>query len=151
MFYRCYKTFRPKHQKTKICGANISIRKGTFFEKSQLSIFQILAFSYLWLENTEINFIRNNVNISPGTAANYNKYCREICIYALEQKNININDELQKNAFHLNPRKKFYKGAYEKFVFLRWCKLNEKNKFLEFMKYAGLLHNPLGTYSSSNR
>lgn len=110
-----------------------------------------MAFSYLWLENTELNFIKKNIEISRVTACNFNKYCREICIFALEQKHIHLNDELQKNEFHLNPRKIYYRRAYEKFVFLRWCKLHKKNKFVEFMKYAGLLYNPHGDLTSPNR
>lgn len=41
-----------------------------------------------------------------------------------------------------NRRKIYFMGYIQKFIFLRHCKANGKNKFFEFCKYAGSLYDP---------
>lgn len=42
-----------------------------------------------------------------------------------------------------NRRKIYFNGYIQKFIFLRWCKANNKNKFVEFCRYAGSLYDPM--------
>lgn len=42
-----------------------------------------------------------------------------------------------------NRRKVFFNGYVQKFIFLRWCKANGKNAFVEFLKLAGTMYDPL--------
>jgi len=47
--------------KKKRCEFTRSIRKDTFFNKSHISLYQIVFFSYLWLENVSISFIKKQI------------------------------------------------------------------------------------------
>lgn len=50
---------------------------------------------------------------------------------------------LKSSVPEYNRRSHFFNGYVQKFIFLRWCKANNLNPFLQFMKFAGQLYNPL--------
>jgi len=48
------------------------------FFKSHLSLFQIVAFSYLWLKNVSLSFIMEQISISENTAVDWATFHREV-------------------------------------------------------------------------
>lgn len=78
--WRCNKVYRPyvKHKSIR-CNYGVSIRKGTFFEKSHLSIGQICKFVNLWIDNVELRVIKKQCDIvSQNVADNWSSFCREV-------------------------------------------------------------------------
>lgn len=55
-----------------------SIRKYTFFYKSHLSLFQIVSFTYLWLQNVSLQFIMEQIYITEHTAGDWASFYREV-------------------------------------------------------------------------
>jgi hypothetical protein len=65
--------------KPKPCGQTQEFRKGTFFEKSKLSIFQILAFSHCWVQKMSLNVISRELEIvGDHTTTDWASFCREV-------------------------------------------------------------------------
>ncbi|KFM76320.1 hypothetical protein X975_13764, partial [Stegodyphus mimosarum] len=58
-----------------------SVRKGTWFEESNMSMIEILMFSYLWVYEAGTNLIMNEVNVkSNKTVVDWRNFCREVCM-----------------------------------------------------------------------
>lgn len=71
-YFRC-----PKNN----CRKETSLRKGTFFEKSKLSLGKILALTFYFTQN-EVNIeslMRKTGISSCETIVNWLSYCREVC------------------------------------------------------------------------
>ncbi len=67
---------KPKGVK---CGQTQEFRKGTFFEHSHMSIFQILGFAHLWMQKFPLNVIRRELKlISNSTLVDWASFCREV-------------------------------------------------------------------------
>lgn len=67
-----------RKQKRVRCGFKVSVRTGTFFAKSHLSLGVILKFIHFWVYNTPLNIIQFNINISNHTAVDFANFCREV-------------------------------------------------------------------------
>jgi len=80
--WRCRITSIHKKQKKK-CDFTRSIRKDTFFNKSHLSLYQIVSFSYLWLENVSLSFIKKQIKIAQQSAVDWSSFHREITYDAM--------------------------------------------------------------------
>lgn len=90
-FNRCSVLVSKNKQKKLPCGFKVSIRTGTFFEKSHLSIYQILVFCFMWIKNMPINRIMEETMIDAfQTAADWNSFCREVVVYGSFQTTIKI-------------------------------------------------------------
>lgn len=50
-----------------------------------------------------------------------------------------------------NRRKDFFSGYIQKYIFLKWCKANEKCPFTEFLYFAGQLYNAAGEENEALR
>lgn len=75
--WRCRE--RSKNNKIMVkCDFKQSIRKDTFFEKSHLSIYRIVLFSYLWTENVSLTFIKNQIDIAQQSAVDWASFHREV-------------------------------------------------------------------------
>lgn len=58
-----------------------SVRKGSWFEESKLSIIDVLSFTILWVNGACNDVIENEVGVSSSeTLADWNSFCREICV-----------------------------------------------------------------------
>lgn len=78
--WRCNAKISVPKKKSTICNYGISIRKGTFFEGSHLSISQICKFVNLWVDNVELRVIKKQVEISSeSTSTDWSSFCREVC------------------------------------------------------------------------
>ena len=51
---------------------------GTFFERSKLSIFQILGLINLWVENVSLKVTAQQLNLGPSTVGDWASFCREV-------------------------------------------------------------------------
>lgn len=100
-----------RKQKKVRCGWSVSVRTGTFFEKSQLSLEAVLKFIHFWVYNTPLNLIRLNLRIAQHTAVDFGNFCREI-VY--EQSVIN-SKPLGGPGMHVEiDESKFGKRKYNK-------------------------------------
>ncbi|CAI6352645.1 unnamed protein product [Macrosiphum euphorbiae] len=62
--WRCREYTATRKQKKVRCEYTQSLRKNKFFCKSHLSLYQIVIFSYLWVENVSLEFLSKQVKIS---------------------------------------------------------------------------------------
>ncbi|XP_035224743.1 uncharacterized protein LOC118197352 [Stegodyphus dumicola] len=66
------------------CRSKRSIRKGTWFESSRLSVLKCLRFIYGWSEElTSVKWCEKQLEISHGTVVDWNNYMREVCVDSL--------------------------------------------------------------------
>ena len=69
----------------KKCGYKVSIRKFSWFEKSHLTIPQIVKLTYYWTYNTQQEVVERELRIgSDHTLVDWYNFAREICITVLE-------------------------------------------------------------------
>src|SRR5580765_7546825 len=61
----------------------MSIRKGTFFAKSHLSLLDICGFINLWTMNCPSNVIQNQIRLNSNTTCDWNSFCREVTYDAM--------------------------------------------------------------------
>ena len=71
----------------KRCKRTFSIRRGSFFEKSHLHLWQMLGLTYVWSRSAgksrglSISDLRQELNIgSDDTIVDWNQFCRDICV-----------------------------------------------------------------------
>lgn len=62
-----------------MCGTRMSVRKGTFFEKSKLHIHTILQIMFDFVSQTPVTTSANFSGVSTGVAIQWFEYCRDIC------------------------------------------------------------------------
>jgi len=55
-----------------------SLRKGTFFAKSHLSLLDICGFVNLWTMNCPSFIIQNQLRLAKNTVADWNSFFREV-------------------------------------------------------------------------
>jgi len=62
------------------CKTRVSVKKGTFFDKSNLTIFQILAFAHMWSRSQKLLDSMHELEIgSWHTVCDWASFCREVC------------------------------------------------------------------------
>lgn len=67
-----------RKQKRTRCNFKKSIRSGTFFAKSHLSLGVILKFIHFWVHNTPLNVTSFNLHIAAQTGVDFANFCREV-------------------------------------------------------------------------
>lgn len=73
----------PINKQKNKCDYYQSIRVDTFFHKSHLSLYQIVSFAYLWLENVSLSFIGKQIKIAQHTAVDWSSFHREVVFEAM--------------------------------------------------------------------
>lgn len=73
----------PINKQKNKCDYYQSIRVDTFFHKSHLSLYQIVSFAYLWLENVSLSFIVKQIKIAQHTAVDWSSFHREVVFEAM--------------------------------------------------------------------
>lgn len=68
----------------KVSGANkhehrLSIRTGTFFSNSNLTLEEILQFVYMWVQGMPQSCIQHELGTSNTTDVDWASFCREVC------------------------------------------------------------------------
>lgn len=74
MFY-CFK---------RSCRKSKSIRFGSFFEKSKLSLCDAMLFLHLWSKGYSEKLIADDFPFSAPTVVDWSRYCRDLCLYHYE-------------------------------------------------------------------
>ena len=87
---RCWAKLAKNKKKKQCCSIKISIRKGTFFNMANLSIFKIISFAYYFVSGTTLQIIEKEVQIGHKAAVDWNSFCREVVIYGSFQTNLKI-------------------------------------------------------------
>ena len=73
---------------------DLSIRHNSYFEKSKLSIFQILQLTYYWVNKLSSKYIATQLEFgSPNTIVDWRNYSREVCVVILERDNVVLGGE----------------------------------------------------------
>ena len=67
------------------CNSKVSIRRGTWFESSHLSMSQVLELTYFWVYECTEKLVMRECNIATwSTVVDWFSFCREVCGEILE-------------------------------------------------------------------
>ena len=86
--WECRKRANGKRHKS-----NVSIRKGSWFENSNLTVEEVLKFTYWWTEGLTQEQIKKQLHINPNTAVDWDMFCRETCEVTIQQRSEKIGGE----------------------------------------------------------
>ena len=65
------------------CNQSVSLRSGTFFDKSRLSLKQWLVLFYWWARQYPVTDAAEEAEVEKKTAIQAYQYCRDICSWRL--------------------------------------------------------------------
>lgn len=71
----------------KECRKSKSIRNGSFFARSKLSLCEGMLFIHLWSKGYSEKLITDDFPFSTPTVVNWSRYCRDLCLYHFETDN----------------------------------------------------------------
>ena len=96
----------------KTCGKKVSIRQGSWFSNSNLTLETIGLLTYFWVYRTEQEFVKHELGISHTTIVDWYNFSREVCISILENFSQKIGGpgkiiEIDESKF---GKRKFHKG-----------------------------------------
>ncbi|GBN89235.1 hypothetical protein AVEN_197865-1 [Araneus ventricosus] len=57
-----------------------TVRKGSWFSESKLTISEVLILTYLWVKKTPNDWIVDEMNVSEPTVVDWKSFCREVCV-----------------------------------------------------------------------
>jgi hypothetical protein len=66
------------------CRKAKSIRNGSFFARSKLSLFNIMLFIHLWAKNYPEKIIIDDFVFSNNTVVDWSRFCRDLCFFHFE-------------------------------------------------------------------
>ena len=72
--WECWRTINGKSHRTEA-----SIRKDTWFEKSNMTIKEIVKFRYWWTTGMEQHQIMQQLSTASTTGVDWDSFCREVC------------------------------------------------------------------------
>lgn len=81
MRFRCNK---------RTCRKEKSIRTGSFFERSKLSLTDCMLFLHLWAKGYPGKLILDDFEISKVTVVDWSRFCRYVCVQHFETSNAMI-------------------------------------------------------------
>ncbi|XP_028414213.1 uncharacterized protein LOC114537271 [Dendronephthya gigantea] len=70
--WECRKQVAGKRHKVEL-----SIRKGSWFEKSNMTLEEVIKFTYWWCRDVNQEQIRHELNVATNTAVDWDSFCRE--------------------------------------------------------------------------
>ena len=93
----------------------MSIRQGSWFSKSNLSLETIVFLTYFWVYRAEQEFVKHELGISHTTIVDWYNFSREVCISILEVYSRQIGGpgkvvEIDESTF---GKRKFHKGRID--------------------------------------
>ena len=83
--WECRKQVRGKRHKF-----SSSIREGSWFQESNLTIEEVLRYTYWWSQGLDQWQIRRQLRINPNTAVDWDSFCGETCEVAMLEKSEKI-------------------------------------------------------------
>ena len=92
----------------------ISIRQGTWFEKSNLTLEEILKFTNCWTVGLNESQIAQQLRLSPNTAVDWCMFCREVCEVPIAERSQNlggIGKRVQIDESKIGKRK-YHRGHF---------------------------------------
>ena len=72
-----------RQEKGKRHKAEISIRKGSWFEKSKMTLEEILKLTYWWCQDLDQAHIKQELGLAKSTGVDWDSFCREVCEFTL--------------------------------------------------------------------
>jgi hypothetical protein len=66
------------------CRRSKSIRAGSFFDQSRLTLCECMLFLHLWSRNYSEKLICDDFNFSNNTVVDWARFCRDLCVYEFE-------------------------------------------------------------------
>ena len=93
------------------CKTRKSIRKGSFFEKSHITLQQWLLLLHFWAREYPVTKVAEDVGVETSTACDVYQWLREVCSTKLLQTPIllggqNTIVQIDKNLFRHKPKVK---------------------------------------------
>ena len=79
--WKCQKQLNGKRHRSEK-----SIREGSWFEKSNLTIEEVLKFTYWWCQDMKQWQIKQQLGLGSHTAVDWDMFCREVCEVSLFQR-----------------------------------------------------------------
>ena len=67
-----------------------SIRSKTFFDKSNMTIEEVLKYTYWWSQNLKQSQIRTQLGLSPNSGVDWDMFCREVCEIVVNDDSMQI-------------------------------------------------------------
>ena len=74
----------------RVCRKSRSIRHGSFFAKSKLSLCDAMLFLHLWSKGYSEKLITDDFPFSIPTVVDWSRYCRDLCLYHFETEDSEI-------------------------------------------------------------
>lgn len=90
----------------------VSIRQGTWFEKSNMTLKEILKLTYWWTVGLKESQITQQLRLSPNTAVDWCMFCREVCEVSIAQKSqklVGLGKSVQIDESKIRKRK-YHRG-----------------------------------------
>ena len=57
----------------------ISVRKGSWFEKSNLTLEEILKLTYLWCQDLNQLQMKHELGLAESSGVDWDSFCRKVC------------------------------------------------------------------------
>ena len=73
--------------------AELSVRSGSWFEKSNLTLEEMVKFTYWWCRDLEQCQIKHELGMSSSTAVDWDSFCREICEISIIENSESVGGE----------------------------------------------------------
>ncbi|XP_067652209.1 uncharacterized protein [Haliotis asinina] len=99
--------------RVKSCGQKVSIREGSWFSGSHLTMCQIMKHLYYWVYKTPLHVIQRELKVgSNSTLVDWNMFCREVCMSVIESDSEQIGGpgttvEIDESKF---GKRKYHRG-----------------------------------------
>ena len=68
-----------RQEKGKRHKAEISIRKGSWFENSRMTLEEILKLTYWWRQDLDQAQIKHELGLAESTGVHWDSFCSEVC------------------------------------------------------------------------
>ena len=107
--WQCRKSINGKRHKVEA-----SIRKGSWFDNSNMTLTEIIKFTYWWCVGLDQTQITLQLKLSPNTAVDWTMFCREVCLTTIENKREKIGGKgkmVQIDESKVGKRK-YHRGHY---------------------------------------
>ena len=82
-----------RQEKSKRHQAEISIRKGGWFEKSKMTLEEILKLTYWWCQDLDQAQIKHELGLAESTGVDWDSFCREVCEITLLENSARLGGD----------------------------------------------------------
>ena len=100
-----------KQEKGKRHKAEISIRKGSWFEKSKMTLEEIVKLTYWWCQDLDQSQIKHELGLAESTGVDWDSFCREVCEITMFENSEKLGGE---GKFVQIDESKFGKRKYHR-------------------------------------